>query len=174
MHADKAQPGIIAGTAAGFEFDLAQAEKPRQRLLLDTDILNSLERNRTRAAAQHTLFNPDVILTDKIAKARQCEPTEKQAEKQNAQNDDRNKNGTIGLAGAEYGGEKRKYQLGQSRDKANQYAGYMQPLSIIGRGLAPDGKRLAHIASCRIAARMVSRMASASAWRSPGSVTRLL
>ena len=199
-YANVTQLGIVTRAPSGFKFDLCQSHDPRQRLLLDTDVLNSLIGDRPRCPAQYPLFDPDIVLAYKIAKAHPAEPAGEQAEKQRYQYYDRNQNRVVGRPHAEHCGDNREHQLRQAGNETDEQANDVQPFAFVSRHLsvgierrrdtmnwrATDGPLVcargvrvfevgrAQIASCRIAARMVSRMTSASAWSSPGKLTVLL
>ena len=115
------------------------------------------------------------MFADEILKPQPCQPTKEQAEYQNNRDDDGNENRIVGFSDTEDRGNHRKHQLRKPRDKADQQAADMQPFAIDGgRQILRRINGFVHKLSCRIAARMASRIASASAFARPGNATLLL
>ena len=172
----KAELRVIPVTAAGFELDFPEREKARQGLLFDADILNPLERNRACVSADNSAFDANIMLANVIMEPHPRQPAKKETEQENRTDSGNGNQRVVTSPRAEKGGKYGKNELRQSGDEADEQAEDVELYSFIPGFLDIRvlGVGIGQIVSARIAARMASRIAKASAWSKPGNVTVLL
>ena len=177
-----AQSDLVLAARPGFEPHLGQAEQAGEEFLFQADVLYPLIGHGTRAARQKAALDPDIRFAHRISKASPAGIGDGEIERDDGDDDRREKGKRAGLfvlrdrEGEEAEGEDQLAEHGHAAHGEAQPVGSPRVSGCrrrAARARLPARVRR-HCVSRRIAARIVSRMASASSCLSPGSVTEAL
>ena len=168
---DVADGDLVLAAGAGLELDLDHAEQPRDQRLLEADVLDPLVRHRARGAAEQAALDADVAIADAV-----LEMTPADVSEQRAEQDHQCDRGEDEYPPPPHPCEpKSTAATGNSRLRRPVIAPTTKLRGLVRRHSSGRGGRLAgHIVSRLTCARISSRIAAASAWASPGSVTDAL
>jgi len=168
---DPAAREVISAARTGFELDLDQPEQSRQKLLFEAYILDPLVGHRAGRARQHAAIDADIRGPDSIGQAAPAQIGEQQVEPERDDHQREEVDDDIVeialIEDREPADDDREDKLADQRRRTHCKSARVGPERCWGVVFAHRVSRL-------MAVRMSSRMAAASACRSPGSDTEAL